>query len=243
MSSPPPAADASRAPRRDVHRADALAWLEQPGALEGASVVTSLPDVSEVPERGFEGWRRFFEEAAELILRRVPERAVSIFFQSDIKREGVWIDKGYMVMRAAERARAALLWHKIVCRRPPGSTTFGRASYSHMLCFSRGLRPSLARATPDVLPEAGAMTWSKAMGVAACLAACRFVLAETETRRIVDPFCGHGTALAVANALGLDATGVDLSERKCRRARALSVDLAGTSASARAGAAKRRPRE
>jgi tRNA G10 N-methylase Trm11 len=40
---------------------------------------------------------------------------------------------------------------------------------------------------------------------------------------VVDPFCGHGTVLAVANALGLDALGVELSPRRCRAARALVV--------------------
>jgi tRNA G10 N-methylase Trm11 len=50
------------------------------------------------------------------------------------------------------------------------------------------------------------------------------VLQETPTRTIVDPFCGWGTALAVANALGMDAVGVDLSARMCRRARVLDVN-------------------
>jgi tRNA G10 N-methylase Trm11 len=53
--------------------------------------------------------------------------------------------------------------------------------------------------------------------------ACRFVLNETSTRTIVDPFCGWGTVLAVANARGMDAIGVDLSARMCKRARRLSV--------------------
>jgi tRNA G10 N-methylase Trm11 len=61
------------------------------------------------------------------------------------------------------------------------------------------------------------------MGVNACLEACRFVLQETSTRTIVDPFCGWGTVLAVANTLGLDAVGVDLSARMCRRARVLAI--------------------
>ncbi len=69
------------------------------------------------------------------------------------------------------------------------------------------------------------MPGSKAMGVRACLDACRFVRDQTPTRTVVDPFCGWGTALAVANALGLDAIGVDLSARMCRRARALEIDL------------------
>ena len=55
--------------------------------------------------------------------------------------------------------------------------------------------------------------------------ACRFVLDETTTRTIVDPFCGWGTVLAVANALGLDAVGVDVSARMCKRARQLTVTV------------------
>ena len=39
------------------------------------------------------------------------------------------------------------------------------------------------------------------------------------------PFCGYGTVLAVANAIGLDAVGVDLSARMARRARTLVVDV------------------
>jgi tRNA G10 N-methylase Trm11 len=62
------------------------------------------------------------------------------------------------------------------------------------------------------------------MGVLACLDACRFVARETTTSTIVDPFCGYGTVLAVANAIGLDAVGVDLSTRMVRRARSLTID-------------------
>jgi hypothetical protein len=63
------------------------------------------------------------------------------------------------------------------------------------------------------------------MGVLACREACEFVRSETPTRTVVDPFCGFGTVLAVANALGLNAVGVDLSERMCRRARSLTIEL------------------
>ena len=74
------------------------------------------------------------------------------------------------------------------------------------------------------------------MGVRACVEACRFVIAETATRTVVDPFCGFGTVLAVANALGLDAVGVDFSVRMCRRAEALEIDLdSGTARTPRAG--------
>lgn len=214
-----------RAPTRTVHHADALPWLRAAGRLAGASLVTSLPDASEVPALGLEGWRRWFDEAALLAMQSVPDEGVAIFFQSDVRRAGLWIDKGGMVARAAERAGMGLLFHKIVCRKPAGTLTLGRASYSHLLAFGRVLRPTLRRATPDVLPDGGFQPGVKAMGVLACADACRFVLGETTTRTIVDPFCGWGTVLAVANALGLDAVGVDLSARMCRRARRLTVTI------------------
>lgn len=212
--------------RREVHQADAIAWLGAQERLAGASVVTSLPDVSELPALGFEGWRRWFEDAAALTMSRVPEEGVAVFFQSDIKHGGAWIDKGALVSRGAERAGMRLLFHTIVCRLPPGTLTFGRATYSHLLGYGWPGRPAgRARATAHVLPDAGFVPGRKAMGVNACLEACQFILAETPTRTVVDPFCGWGTVLAVANALGLDAIGVDLSTRMCRRARTLVIEL------------------
>ena len=62
------------------------------------------------------------------------------------------------------------------------------------------------------------------MGVEACRVACRFLREESETTRVVDPFCGHGTVLAVANEMGFDALGVDLSARQCKKARRLRLD-------------------
>ncbi|HMC93820.1 MAG TPA: DNA methyltransferase [Polyangia bacterium] len=212
--------------QRRVHQGDALPWLRAAGTLAGASVVTSLPDASELPALGVDGWRRWFDQAAVLTMQSVPDEGVAIFFQSDVKRGGLWLDKGLMVSRAAERAGMGMLFHKIVCRKPPGTLTYGRASYSHLLGFARVLRPTLRRATPDLLPDGGVQPGVKAMGVLACLDACRFVIAETTTRTILDPFCGWGTVLAVANALGLDAIGVDLSARMCKRARRLSVTIA-----------------
>lgn len=211
-------------PRRTVHHADALPWLRAAGKLAGASVVTSLPDVSEVG-LSLDAWRAWFVEAARTTAASVPDEGVAIFFQTDIRKGGLWVDKGALVTRGAEEAGLALLFHKIVCRVPPGTPTHGRASYAHLLAFARAPRPPFRNATPDVLPDGGQKPGTRAMGVNACVLACRVVLDETPTRTVVDPFCGYGTVLAVANALGLDAVGVDLSEKMCRRARTLEVEL------------------
>jgi hypothetical protein len=213
---------------RVIHQAEAVAWLKAQGTLAGASVVTSLPDVSELPRLGFEGWRRWFEEAAAAVMASVPPEGVAIFFQSDIRHAGLWVDKGAMATRGAERAGGHLLFHRMVCRLAAGTLSTGRATYSHLLGFAPVPRPPSSRPRADVIPDAGFVPGKKAMGVNACLEACRFVLQETPTRTIVDPFCGWGTVLAVANTLGLDAVGVDLSARMCRRARALDLAHACT---------------
>jgi hypothetical protein len=213
-----------RAPTRRVIQAEALAWLAGSPADPGASVVTSMPDVSELEGHDLAAWRAWFEGAARALLRWVPDEGVAIFFQSDVRHDGAWIDKGYLVQRAAEDVGARLVWHKIVCRHPPGSISLGRPTYSHMLCFSRSPRSSGRRPGPDVIADAGAMTWSRAMGLGACRVACRFLRDETATTVVVDPFCGRGSVLAVANAMGLDAIGVELSPKRCRAARNLVVD-------------------
>ncbi len=212
---------------REVHHAEALGWLRAQGRMSGASVVTSLPDVSEMRDLDFHDWTRWFKTAALAVMSSVGDDGVAVFFQSDIRRSGVWVDKGALVAGVADEAGMSLLFHKIVCRLPPGSASSGRSSYSHLLAFSRRPRPP-RRAGADVLPDGGFQPGKKSMGVNACVEACRLVRDDTSTRTVVDPFCGWGTVLAVANALGLDAVGVDLSARMCQRARTLRIDLPGS---------------
>lgn len=198
--------------------------MDQHTAHAQSSVVTSLPDVSEL-SLSLDDWKTWFVDAAKVVMRWVSADGVAIFFQSDIRHNGVWVDKGYLVQRAAEDVGAQLRWHRIVCRKPPGTRSLGRPSYSHLLCFGMGAGKKESKILPDVLPSAGEMPWSRAMGVEACRLACDYLLAETDTQTVVDPFCGKGTLLAVANAMGLNAVGVELSQKRCRAARNLVITL------------------
>lgn len=216
-----PTAPPDRPPTRVVHCADGVAWLREHDLPADHAVVTSLPDVSELPELGFEGWRRWFTVAATTACRAVADDGVAIFYQTDVKVDGRWIDKGFLVQVGAEVAQSHLLWHKVVCRVAPGSTTFGRPAWAHLLAFSRGLRLDAGQSLPDVIPRPGAMTWARAMPTEACAAVARFLVAQARCRTVVDPFCGMGTMLAVANAHGLDAVGVELSSKRAENARSL----------------------
>lgn len=223
----------SPSPTRTIHAQDGVAWLKSTPFPESWALITSLPDSSEVPALGFDGWRTWFIDAAEQCCRAVAPRSVALFFQTDVKRDGRWVDKAYLVQRGAEAAGSHLLWHKVVCRAPPGLTTFGRPAYAHLLCFSRELTLEKGQSSPDVIPRLGEMTWARAMGLEACEMACRFVQEHTACTTIVDPFCGLGTVLAVGNQLGLDGVGVELSPKRAQRARELDL---------KAMAARHRPR-
>lgn len=70
-------------PTREVYCQDALAWLEAQTFIPG-SVVTSLPDVSEVPMSVPE-WKAWFSKIVTLILHKLLPQECAIFYQTDVK--------------------------------------------------------------------------------------------------------------------------------------------------------------
>ena len=208
-------------PTRTVFCEDAISWLEQRSALPGCSLVASLPDISEFPGYTVAQWQEWFVKAASLILSRTPPEGIAVFYQSDIKINGTWVDKGYLCQKAAESCRTDLLWHKIACRLAPGQISFNRSGYSHILCFSQGVRPDPNHPTTDVLPLIGKQTWARGMGLEACQMIAAFIAGHTATKTVVNPFCGQGSMLAAANACDLAAIGIELSRKRAAKARRL----------------------
>jgi len=212
-------------PRREVHCADAIPWMEVNGVIAGACAVTSLPDVSEV-NLTLARWRPWFTRAASLVIGSVAPESAALFFQSDIKCEGEWIDKSSLIMGAADAAGAKLLFHKIVCRRPPGTLTTGRPGYTHLIAVSRAMKCPEALPIPDVITDAGRQPWVRAMGIRAAAHAVRFARDQAGAEKIFDPFCGVGTVLAVANVLGLDAVGIEKARKRAEQSRNLQIRTA-----------------
>lgn len=209
-------------PSMSLYHSDALKWLSEKTTLVGCSIVTSLPDISEFSTKTLDEWKQWFCNAAALVMSKCPDDGVTIFYQTDIKHKGAWVDKAYLCQKAAEGVNHELIAHKIICRAPPGQVTFGRPAYSHLLCFSKSIRPDLKISIADVLPSTGVTTWTRGMGAEACRLACKFILNHTSSHTIVDPFCGHGSVLAIANQLGLNAVGVDHSLKRIKKAQALT---------------------
>jgi len=185
-------------------------------------VATSLPDWSEFPAYSLAEWQDWFTDAAALVLQSTPDDGVTLFYQTDLKHAGGWVDKSHLIQSAARDE--TLLWHQIICRSPAGTPTFGRPGYAHLLAFSRGVRLPPERATRDVLPAGGEKTWPRGMGLEACRQAVRFVQRHTRSHTLVVPFCGQGLLLAAANEAGLDSLGIELSPKRARRARLTTCD-------------------
>lgn len=206
---------------RIIHCQDALDWLRSYSPSEGVSFVSSMPDISEFSGWSLERWQEWFMSTAELILSRTSDDGVTIFYQSDIKYEGTWVDKGHLCQKAAEKLGHKLLWHKIICRTAPGTVTFGRPAYSHILCFSKNLRVDPAHSTADVLAVMGEKTWERGMGSEACKMIAQFISERTKSHTMVNPFCGEGSMIKAAEACGLHAVGIERSPKRAARAQNL----------------------
>jgi len=210
--------------QRIVYCDDAIEWLKNATIPEGSSFIASMPDISEFTGMPLEKWKEWFMSTAELVLSKTPDNGVSIFYQSDIKVDGEWIDKAYLIQKMAEKTGSAQLFHKIICRVKPGYATFGRPAYSHILCFSKQHRlRDLRLSTPDVIPDIGDKTWERGMGLEACIMIAKFLKDQTETKTLIHPFCGQGSMIAMANHYGLNAIGIERSPKRADMARILTV--------------------
>jgi hypothetical protein len=185
------------------------------------AIITSLPDASEV-ECGLDGYVEWFTLGVGTILNCVSPGGVAIFYQGDRKHKGLLLSKATLLCNAACALNFQLLWHKIVLRNPPGTVNLYRPSYLHMMAFSRSLKAG--RPTADVI-DRGPTIYKNGMSINAAVVAVRFAARQAKTDIIHDPFCGRGTVLAVANALGIKSVGFDISEQQCAYARDLQVSL------------------
>lgn len=214
-------------PTVQVTHGDALAWLADRPRTPGASLLVGLPDMAET-SAALADWQVFFAKAARLCLDAVDEQGLAVFLHTDKRIEDRWVSKAMIVMQAAEAAGSTLLFHKIVCRKPPGTLMMGRPSYSHLMAFSVAARLPAARSTPDVLVDAGEPAWSHGMGPrAAAFAVSNIRALSPTTTLLLAPFCGLGEALVAARSQGLDAHGCELNRKRSERARARALGLEG----------------
>ena len=178
-----------------------------------------------------EAYERWIENTARTLVEKLDKDCAAIFYQTDTRSiDDGYIDKGYFVTKGARSAGAAMLFHKIVLRAPPDCPTSGlNASFSHLLAFGSPKGCAFpaptgpgARSCPDVCSK-GAADWPKGTGPLAASHAVRYLRDGLQCATIIDPFCGTGAVLAVAEALGCSSVGVELNKGRARQALGLQA--------------------
>ncbi|CAK9082246.1 unnamed protein product [Durusdinium trenchii] len=218
--------------QRTVLCEDAIAWLQSISALP-----TGVPDIHELDNITLAGYVEWFQMTVKLILEKLPAQSRAIFMQTDVKvtKDGnhgrnakggtywQWLNKAHLaILAASDMPGVRLLWHRIIFsgKIVGGGRSGFSAGYTHYLCFTNDeADESLDRGFPDVIRK-GLSTWTSGAGVNSVELACNY-LKSCGCRIVVDPFCGEGAVLAVANALQLQALGVEHSQKRARQARCL----------------------
>jgi hypothetical protein len=198
---------------REVICADTAEWLKTVDSFD--AVITSLPDMEET-NMDETAWREWFVSMVAQIISKT--KTYAIFYQTDRKKDGACIDKTFLVNKGAEQAGARQMWNKVFLRRDVGATDLFRPTFTHLMCFSKELTSGTA--FPDV-QEAGAMIYKNAMGLNACRVAVSFIKANSDAKTIVDPFCGRGSVLAVAEKMGFNSVGVEIRSDYAKLSREL----------------------
>lgn len=156
------------------------------------------PDCSHVvlPENLSLATQNINADVAGLVITLKPGRHGEASFEADgIDREKETVVIGGILYRRAEKCRSDRHWSDV--------------------------------SLPDILERGSKVSQLKnrarAMGVATTHRVLAWVRRNFLVKTVVDPFCGTGTVLAVANSLGFAAIGGDISARRVRQASNLEV--------------------
>jgi hypothetical protein len=206
------------APPGPVAVGDALDWLAQFSGHPATSLFCSLPDLAEL-SGSRENWEAFFLGAGQACLRAVSPGGLALFYQTDKRLDGRWISKAHLLMKVAEETGHTLIFHKIICRKPPGTVVMGRPGFAHLLAFSRNLRLVGEFSTPDVMTDPGPAAWSHGLGEGVARRGIEEIQRlSPETRLLLAPFSGLGEILLAAAARGLPAVGVERNRKRAEKA-------------------------
>jgi hypothetical protein len=198
--------------------ADSFGWL--PANRDQGSIVTSLPDASEIGIKDLNEYEKWVRRAATECFLSASEGCPLIFIQTDRRKGGRQFSKASLLMNLAAEQAWFLLWHKIELAAEVGKSNLYRPTFRNMLCFGRG-KMSAGQATPDVIPPSKRL-YDMAFGFEAAKVAVEFC--KKFSNRVLDPFCGHGTVLHVAGELGMDSVGVDIDPACCEASRNFKLE-------------------
>lgn len=186
-------------PSREVFVENGLAWLAT--TQERGAIVTALA-VGEPVDR-WEAW------LAQVVAVALGVGNPAIFYLEDWRTRGYVISSAERALHVARHvAGVPLVWHAIARK---------RKGFAHILAFGIGLPPQAGQVLED-----GNVIEDDGPGLVAVRAMVE--LAKRHAELVIDPFCGAGTVLAVAGALGLRSIGVDTRADLVAKAKALKLE-------------------
>lgn len=193
------------ASKRRIEVEDGLAWLAT--TPDSGAIVTSIaPDATEE-------WL-----ATALSAMLVVGHPVVLHVTDRLEGDELVSVAERAMHLARHLADKPVAWHAVV-RNPhfPGflsSNNPGKFGFSHILGFGKGMRPRLGEVLED-----GTRLHPAGPGLIAARAMVEW--AAQGNVRICDPFCVSGVIPAVADALGIEATGICATEAQADAARRL----------------------
>jgi hypothetical protein len=193
--------------------ADSFEWL--PANRDQGSIITSLPDASEIGIEDLGEYEKWVRRAATECFASASADCPVIFVQTDRRKGGRQFSKSTLLQNIATELGWFLVWHKIELSQEIGKSNLYRPTFRHMLCFGKG-KVTAGQATPDVIPVSKRL-YDMAFGFEAAKVAVEFC--KRYTNRVCDPFCGQGTVLQVSEEMGLHSVGVDIDPKVCKIAR------------------------
>jgi len=202
---------------RTVIQAEALAWLNGQEPDSYLAIVTSLPDPEEVGI-SIQKWKTWIAAVAESIDRVLDPRGIAVFYQTDRRVNGEILDKKSRISAAFYDLGYRTVLSKIALTQNPDTTNLFRPTYTNLFAVSK--KATSGQATPDVF-GAGKKVYPNATGLKAATVALEYVRSQVGDVVILDPFCGQGSILKIANDLGLDSIGIDIDESQVLKARKL----------------------
>lgn len=190
--------------KRDVYCADALQWLSE--NKNHKIIITSLPDKEEIGME-LKEWRQWIIDTSKLLQESLADDGIIFFYQTDRRFKGQIIDKKGLIGRYFNFMGYNMVLSKIVLKQKPNTTNLFRPTYTNLFAFSKKVKTG--KATPDVI-DSGKMLYKNAMGFNAVECCINFLKGKKINDVVVDPFCGMGSVLKIANHFGYDAIGVDI---------------------------------
>ena len=198
---------------RIVICSDAHIWLNN--NKNNKAIITSLPDMEEVG-MDVNDWVNWIKKTCKLIIDSLDDNGIVIIYQTDRKYKGRILDKKTLISNEFIKLGYNNIFNKIVLKQKPETTNLFRPTFTNLFGFSKKI--TSGKSTPDVI-NCGKMIYKNAMGLNACKTSIEFIKSKIDTNIIIDPFCGQGSILKIANEMGFNSIGVDILKEQCIKAK------------------------